>query len=185
MCVFVCACVRECVCVYKVERERMDAQRENNRDWPLKLEGPIDKAYMVPTANLWKMSVSLHLKLLWRRQGCIKASTSPSSSKILSLREKISFNYWACGFKFISVFQDFLQIDIQGAVVNIKMVFLIPTCFPSCTRQAVMKSQICCLYSKTCAALQRADTCNGSKCGWFRKEMKMRDKMQSSVTLNI
>lgn len=131
-----------CVCIYKREREKKRGRERETDRTNTNLRAHLAKRmwFRLPTWEKCQL-LSLHLKLLWRLLGCIKASTSPSPSKILSLREKISFNYWERGFKFISVFRDFLQIAVQGAAVHIKMMLLILTWFPCCNGQTVKKKK--------------------------------------------
>ncbi len=146
---------RVCVCVYVHEREKKRG-REKERDWPHKLEGPLGKAYVVLTANLRKMSITLSTSKTFMKASRLYQSLPPHQlPQKYFLSEKISFNYWKRCFKFISVFQDFLQIAVQSAVVHIKMILLILTCFPCCKQTDCQKPQICCLQWKACDASQR------------------------------
>lgn len=75
------------------------------------------------------------------------------------LSEKISFNYWERGFKFISVFRDFLQMAVQGAVVHIKTILLILTCFRCCKQTDCQKPQICCLQRRCSRCITKTTVC--------------------------
>ena len=150
-CVYVCVCV----CGHKRERERKE-----ERDWPHKFEGPLGKVCVVLTANLRKMSITLPTSKTFMKASRLYQSLPPRQlPRKYFLSEKISFNYWERGFKFISVFRDFLQMAVQGAVVHIKMILLILTCFHCCKQTDCQKPQICCLQRRCSRCITKTTVC--------------------------
>lgn len=177
-----------CACGHKRERER---ERKEERDWPHKFEGPLGKVCVVLTANLRKMSITLPTSKTFMKASRLYQSLPPRQlPRKYFLSEKISFNYWERGFKFISVFRDFLQMAVQGAVVHIKTILLILTCFRCCKQTDCQKPQICCLQRRCSRCITKTtvcrhththtrETCNGSKTQiWFGKEIRNKQKWE-------